>query len=60
MTVSALVVSVASHLQGHPKIVAADFWPAFIVVGLFSIASIPMTRRLPKDAGASLTGHKAA
>ena len=60
VTVSALVVSVASHLQGHPKIVAADFWPAFIVVGLFSIASIPMTRRLPKDAGASLTGHKAA
>ncbi|RXZ36721.1 DHA2 family efflux MFS transporter permease subunit [Oxalobacteraceae bacterium CAVE-383] len=59
VTVSALAVTFASRLQDHPKIVSTDFWPAFIVVGLFSIASIPLTRRLSRNAGAALTGHKA-
>jgi hypothetical protein len=29
----------------------SDFWPAFVVVGLCSFASIPITRRLPPGAG---------
>jgi EmrB/QacA subfamily drug resistance transporter len=60
VTISALTVTFSSRLQGHPHIVASDFWPAFIVIGLFSLASIPMTRRLPRNAGALLTGHKMA
>jgi fucose permease len=60
VTIGGLAVSLSNRLQGHPTIVAADFWPAFIVIGLFSIASVPVTRRLPRDAGALMTGHRPA
>jgi hypothetical protein len=60
VTISALVVTFSSRLQGHTHIVAADFWPAFITIGLFSMASIPMARRLAGDAGAALSGHQPA
>jgi EmrB/QacA subfamily drug resistance transporter len=60
VTVSALVVTFSSRIQDHSTIVAGDFWPAFIVIGLFSIASIPLTLILPRDAGTALTGHKVA
>ena len=39
------------ELQGHPQIVWSDFWPAFVVVGLFSFLSIPITAKLGRDAG---------
>ena len=60
VTIGGLAVLLSNRLQGHPTIVAGDFWPAFIVIGLFSIASVPLTLRLPRDAGALLTGHKPA
>ncbi|WP_442782889.1 MFS transporter [Collimonas fungivorans] len=60
VTIGGLAVHLSSRLQGHSTIVAADFWPAFIVIGLFSLASIPVTRRLPLNAGSALTGHKPA
>ncbi len=58
VTIGGLTVHFSSQLQGHSTIVAADFWPAFIVIGLFSVASIPFTRKLAPDAGAIMTGHK--
>ena len=58
VTIGGLVVHFSSHLQGHTSIVAADFWPAFIIIGLFSVASIPFNRKLAPDAGAAMTGHK--
>jgi MFS family permease len=60
VTISALVVNISNRAQGHPTIVAADFWPAFVVVGLLSIASIPMFRELAPNAGAAVSGRKAA
>ncbi|KAF3996703.1 MFS transporter [Glaciimonas immobilis] len=57
VTIGGLVIIFSSRLQGHATVVAADFWPAFIVIGLFSLASIPLARRLPPDAGSALTGH---
>ncbi|MFC5474463.1 MFS transporter [Paraherbaspirillum soli] len=60
VTIGGLAVHFSSHLQGHSTIVAGDFWPAFVVIGLFSMASIPVTRRLPSNAGAMLTGHNPA
>jgi len=60
VTIAGLAVHLSNRLQGHSTIVAADFWPAFVAIGLFSVASIPVTLRLPRDAGALLTGHKLA
>ncbi|MBV8659604.1 MAG: MFS transporter [Burkholderiales bacterium] len=49
--VAGMTLQLSNHLQGHAHIVAADFWPAFLVIGLFSLASIPVTSRLPHNAG---------
>ncbi len=51
VTIAGIVLQVSHRLQGHPTIVWSDFWPAFLVVGLFSVASIPVTLRLPANAG---------
>jgi len=55
VTIAGLVLQISNYLQGHATIVEADFWPAFLVVGLFSVASVPVTARLPKNAGLELT-----
>jgi EmrB/QacA subfamily drug resistance transporter len=51
VTIAGIVLQVSHRIQGHPTIVWSDFWPAFLVVGLFSVASIPVTLRLPANAG---------
>jgi EmrB/QacA subfamily drug resistance transporter len=59
VTIAGLVLQLSHDLQGHPRIVWTDFWPAFLVVGLFSACSIPVTARLPHDAGDELArGHR--
>jgi hypothetical protein len=45
------VLQISHNVQGHSTIVFSDFWPAFLVVGLFSFLSIPVTARLPQGAG---------
>ncbi|WP_395823560.1 hypothetical protein [Collimonas sp.] len=60
VTIGGLAVHLSSRWQGHETLVAGHFWPAFVVIGVFSMASIPVTRRLPLNAGAALTGHKPA
>ncbi|MEM5420919.1 MULTISPECIES: MFS transporter [Paraburkholderia] len=51
VTIAGLVLQISHRVQGHSAIVWSDFWPAFLVVGLFSAASIPVTMRLPANAG---------
>jgi EmrB/QacA subfamily drug resistance transporter len=51
VTIAGLVLQISHDLQGHSTIVWSDFWPAFLVVGLFSVGSIPVTAKLPHDAG---------
>ncbi|MEM5315282.1 MFS transporter [Paraburkholderia sp. JHI869] len=51
VTIAGLVLQISHRVQGHSTIVWSDFWPAFLVVGLFSVASIPVTMRLPANAG---------
>ncbi|WP_321842006.1 MFS transporter [Paraburkholderia bannensis] len=51
VTIAGIVLQVSHRIQGHSTIVWSDFWPAFLVVGLFSVASIPVTLRLPANAG---------
>jgi predicted MFS family arabinose efflux permease len=51
VTIGGVVLQISHHLQGHPAIVWSDFWPAFLVVGLFSLGSIPVTAHLPQGSG---------
>ncbi|HEY9101911.1 MFS transporter [Chitinimonas sp.] len=52
--VAGMALQLSSHVQGHRDLNASDFWPVFILIGLFSIASIFLTRRLPHDAGKAM------
>ncbi|HEY4297864.1 MAG TPA: MFS transporter [Paraburkholderia sp.] len=54
VTIAGMVLQISHTLQGHPTIVWSDFWPAFVVVGLFCVASIPITKRLPAGSGDEL------
>jgi EmrB/QacA subfamily drug resistance transporter len=54
VTVAGIVLQLSHYLQGHAQIVWTDFWPAFLVLGLFSAASIPVTARMPHGAGGEL------
>ena len=51
VTIGGIALQISHTLQGHPQIVWSDFWPAFVVVGLFSFLSIPVTAKLGQDAG---------
>jgi hypothetical protein len=51
VTIAGIVLQISHNVQGHSAIVFSDFWPAFLVVGLFSLMSIPITARLPHGAG---------
>jgi hypothetical protein len=51
VTIAGIVLQISHEVQGHARIVWSDFWPAFFVVGLFCVASIPVTMRMPANAG---------
>src|SRR6185436_10075563 len=57
VALGAYALELSSHLQGHSSIVASDFWPAFIVVGLIAMSSVFYNVDLPRDAGAELAGR---
>ena len=56
----AYALELSHDFQGHETIVAGDFWPAFLFVGLVAGACILLHARLPRDAGAELSGHRTA
>ncbi|CAM2197325.1 Transport protein HsrA [Paraburkholderia kururiensis] len=51
VTIAGIVLQISRDLQGHAHVVWSDFWPAFFAVALFSVASIPVTARLPHGTG---------
>lgn len=55
VTIAGVALQLSNWAQGHPRLESADFWPAFVVIGLFSMASVWQTRRLPRHAGRALT-----
>lgn len=59
VTIGGLALQVSNSVQGHAAIVGADFWPAFLLIGMISALSIPFALRLPKDAGAEMSGRMA-
>ncbi|ALM86323.1 MFS transporter [Bordetella sp. N] len=58
VVVAGIVLQLSHIVQGHPQIVWTDFWPAFVVLGLFSVASVPVTARMPRGAGRELAGGR--
>ena len=57
VTLGAFCLEASSWIQGHRHIVAADFWPAFLVVAVFAIASAHSAFSLSPDAGAEMAGR---
>jgi EmrB/QacA subfamily drug resistance transporter len=60
VAVGALVVETVLHLRGHAMLSAADFPPAFVVVGLIAASSTFMFATMPPDAGADMAGRRGA
>ena len=58
VTVGAFAVQASSFFQGHATIVAGDFWPAFLVLGLIAASSAYSMFSLPPDAGADMAGRR--
>jgi EmrB/QacA subfamily drug resistance transporter len=57
VTIGGLALQLSNSVQGHATIVTADFWPAFLLIGVTSALSIPFAIRLPGNAGAELSGR---
>ena len=57
VTIGGLVLQFSNYLQGHAAIEAADFWPAFVLIGIVSSMSIPFAMQLANNAGAELSGR---
>ena len=58
--VGAMVLHFTIAFHGAGPVSAADFPPAFFLVGLVAIASMLFYLPLAADAGAEVTGHRAA
>jgi EmrB/QacA subfamily drug resistance transporter len=53
----AYLLQLSSTLQGHATIEAADFWPAFVAIGLISAIAPLLHGRMPAQAGIEVSGH---
>jgi MFS family permease len=60
VAVGAMVVETVLRLRGHGVLVAADFPPAFVVVGLISASSVFLFATMPPDAGEDMAQRKTA
>ncbi len=56
--VSAASLAASMAVHGHADSRLGDFTWAFLVVGTISLAASPTCARLPRDAGAELSGHR--
>ena len=59
VAVGALIVELTLRLKHSATMGAADFPPAFLVVGVLSASAVFIFARLPADAGAELSGRNA-
>ncbi len=58
ITTGAFALQASNYLQGHAKIVAGDFWPAFVALGLFAMSSAYSVSKLSPQAGAEMAGRQ--
>jgi MFS family permease len=56
----ALILHLTLAARGATDLSAGDFWPAFVIIGLISMASALVFLPLPADAGASVSGRPEA
>jgi EmrB/QacA subfamily drug resistance transporter len=56
----AYFLQLSSVVQNHATIVTADFWPAFLGIGLISVAAPLLHLRLPPEAGIEVSGRARA
>jgi EmrB/QacA subfamily drug resistance transporter len=56
----AYFLQLSSVVQNHATIITADFWPAFLGIGLISVAAPLLHLRLPPEAGIEVSGHARA
>jgi hypothetical protein len=54
---AALFLHTTLLLHGGSRLVAADFYPAFVAVAAISLLSVPFFLRMSPDAGAEVSGH---
>ena len=57
VAIGALAVEMAVRFNGEPAITAADFQPAFLLVGAIAASSVFVFLTLPHDAGAQLANR---
>jgi EmrB/QacA subfamily drug resistance transporter len=57
VAIAGIILQLSRAIQGHAELAWSDFWPAFFVVGMLSLCSIPFTRRLAPEAGAEISGR---
>jgi len=60
ISLSAAVVEWSARAAGRIAPAAGDFAVAFLIVAILAFAALPSYRRLPPDAGESLSGHRHA
>jgi MFS family permease len=58
VTVGAFALQASSFLQKHGTIVASDFWPALLIMGLITALSACSAFTLSPDAGAEMAGRR--
>jgi EmrB/QacA subfamily drug resistance transporter len=57
VALGALAVEIVGRLQGHAAIMASDFPPGFLVVGVIAASSALIFMQLPPNAGAELANR---
>lgn len=60
VAIAGIILELMRDARGSTDLVLSDFRPAFITVAIIAALSIFSFLRLPKDAGAELSGRKAA
>jgi MFS family permease len=57
ISIGAIALELATHMTGD-AITYASFWPAFLIVGVISLASLIPFMRLASDAGDEMSGRR--
>jgi Na+(H+)/acetate symporter ActP len=57
ISIGAIALELATHMTGD-AITYASFWPAFLIVGAISLASLIPFMRLASDAGDEMSGRR--
>ena len=57
VAVGALLLNLTMVVKGDAHLGPLDFWPAYLVIGLLSLLSLPFFISLSSDAGAEMSGR---